>query len=156
MIASKNMDMSWLPSVFDRELISSTNTTIFCCDARETQSLHVAAIELAHKHKHIVVDVANGEDPREALFRTVGRETNVAVAVEAHLKKTKRDLVVIIRDADRFANDENGLAILWALKSARDRVDPRLRLLFFGTDRAALQTFVSPKSAPFLDSKVIG
>jgi hypothetical protein len=155
MIASKNMDMSWLHSVFDRELISSTNTTIVCCDAREIPRFHASALELARRHRHIVVDVANGEDPREALFRTVGRESNVAVAVEAHLKKTKRNLVVIIRDAARFANDENGLAILWALKSARDRVDPRLRLLFFGSERAALQTFVSPKSAPFLDSRVL-
>lgn len=153
---TKTSNMQWLPAVFDRELISSMNTTIVCCDAREIPGLHAAAIELAHKHKYIVVDVAHGEDPREALFRAVGRETNAAVAVEAHLKKTKRDIVVIVRDADRFAANETGSAILWALKSARDRVDPRLRLLLFGNDRAALQTFVSPQSAPFLDSTVLG
>jgi hypothetical protein len=153
---TKTINMSWLPSVFDRDLISSTHTTIVCCDAREIPSFHASALEFAKKYRYIVVDVALGEDPREAMFRTVGRETNVAVAVEAHLKKTKRDIVVIVRDAARFANDENGLAILWSLKSARDRVDPRLRLLFFGTDRAALQTFVSPKAAPFFGSYVIG
>jgi hypothetical protein len=153
---TKTINMSWLHSVFDRELISSTNTTIVCCDARDIPHFHASALELARKHRYIVVDVAHGEDPRDALYRTVGRETNVAVAVEAHLKKTKRDLVVIIRDSDRFAENENGLAILWSLKSARDRIEPRLRLLFFGSDRAALQTFVTPKSAPFLDSRVIG
>jgi hypothetical protein len=154
MIAFEKIDTSWFLLAFDRSVLSTT-PTIVCCPADEIPGFHASAVTLAHKRKFIVVDVEPGEDPREAIFAKIGRATTVSAAVEAHLKKTKRDIYVIVRDADRFAAGETGLAILWALKSARDRVEPRLRLLFFGTDRAALQSFVSPKSAPFLDSKVL-
>ena len=155
MIAPEKIDMPWFLLAFDRGALSTT-PTIVCCPAEEIPGFHASAVAAANKQHYIVVDVAPDEDPREAVFAKIGRESTVAAAVERHLKTTKRDIYVIVRDADRLAADETGLAILWALKSARDRVDPRLRLLFFGTDRAALQSFVSPKSAPFLDSRVLG
>ena len=152
---SEKIDMPWFLLAFDRGALSTT-PTIVCCPAEEIPGFHASAVAAAHKQHYIAVDVEPGEDPREAVFAKIGRESNVSDTVCAHLKKARRDIYVIVRDADRFAAGETGLAILWALKSARDRVDPRLRLLFFGSDRAALQTFVSPKSAPFLDSTVLG
>ena len=150
-----SLDTHWLPRLFGDDIFSTT-TMIMCCDADKIAKNHASAVAWADKLQYIVVDVDIGQDPREAIFYKISRESNVAAAVEARLKKTNRRAFIVIRDASRFANNETGLAILWSLKSARDRVEPRLRLLFFGSDRAALQTFVTPKSAPFLDSKVLG
>jgi hypothetical protein len=138
-----------LRPLFDRDTLLPTNAMFFGCHVDVAQVLHATALELAHEYHYVVVDVAIGEDPREALFRTVGREANIGLAVEAHFKTTKRDVVVIIRDAARFAGNEDGLAIMRGLKSARDRVNPRLRLLFFGSDIDAMYGFVSSDAAPF-------
>jgi hypothetical protein len=154
MMTTSTIDMRWLQLAFDRGPLATTPTIVRCPPA-EIPSFHAAALALAHKQRYFIVDVAIGEDPREAVFRVVGRATNVAVAVETKLAGAKRDIFFIMRDADRLAGNEDGLAALWALKSARDRVAPRFRLLFFGSDSAALKSFVSQKSAPFLDSLVL-
>lgn len=147
-------NISWLLLAFDCGALATT-PTIVCCAPADIPGFHAAAIELAHKQRYIIIDVGLGEDPREAVYRTIGRESNLAVAVETRLAKTKRDIFLVIRDADRLAVGDDGLAALWSLKSARDRVEPRLRILFFGSDFASLKSFVSPRSAPFLDSKVL-
>jgi hypothetical protein len=147
-------DMSWLLVAFNRSALATT-PTIVCCPEVEIPGFHAAAIALAHKHQYIIIDVGLGEDPREAVFEKIGRASNIAVAVETKLASTKRDIFLVIRDADRLAAGEDGLAALWSLKSARDLVGPRLRILFFGSDRSALGSFVSPKSAPFFNSKVL-
>ncbi|MFN8702136.1 MAG: hypothetical protein ACK5X0_08435 [Rhodospirillales bacterium] len=148
-------DMSWLPHAFDLGTIFMTTTTIVCCAPDDVPGFHAAAIALAHKNRLVIVDVDVGEDPREAVYKKIGRDRTVADAVKNHLEKTKRDLFIIIRDADRFAVGEDNLTALWALKSARDQFHPRVRILFFGSDRAALQSLVSSKSAPFLGTKVL-
>jgi hypothetical protein len=80
-------------------------------------------------------------------------------ALEHLYKAAKKPIVVIIDEAQHAISTEDGTTSMFALKAARDQLnqgsqDPRLYIVFTGSNRDKLAHLVLNRSQPFFGSRV--